>query len=688
MRRFLFLASIGALLAACRAEGSVRPDEAEAIGADEDDASRSKRGSISGVPHASSIERLALSPDAKGALSADKAGSVRLWPALDGSREPLPIPVRGPRAMSLAKRGEDWIVALVDAAGGTHLMRVDRHGDIEALANVDPFDPVRAVSVLPGGTRLLVLGEDHRLRLFSDAGKELAVIEQREFRPAHLFVTPKGAVVAISVNQRVMGKVEVEAQRIEVGKGSLKLAGAPTAFKTASEPSPDNLGLSPDASRVAFVDRSGAKWRLQVVDVDTGHLQTVDLEMQESTTPGVGFVANDEVFVTSRERGNAWLVDLSDGSRRPRITAHQPGQPMPLTHGPGVQVLGYGTWLAVHSIRSNEISYVGFRNFVAQSGATSPSGQYFAWSVAGELVIERGDGGGEVHRLRPEPFFGSQFVEFLDDEHVVSASTDGSVRLYHWPTDEVVDEISLGNAIQAAHFDLAHGIILVQRSFGDAAVLELSEKDKQFRGPYLVADGSFQIGILQAGQGTEPGLWTIDGSNKLRTYRLSELRKDLPQKETADRGETLVVPGGGRVIGTDGTGHYYVIVQDGLAQTLERRKGSAGPTKVSLGAHRVNQLMVSPDGKTVIAVADTGTLLAFGTQDLDARWSFANTQMQGMPRFSADGGEVLVMGSSGAAIVDARSGEVKMRRCGAEFGTRGAAPFDAFSFVVTPSFCE
>jgi hypothetical protein len=193
---------------------------------------------------------------------------------------------------------------------------------------------------------------------------------------------------------------------------------------------------------------------------------------------------------------------------------------------------------------------------------------------------------------------------------------------------------------------------------------------------------------LWPGDGKGAGVWTVDAQQKLRTYRIEELQGDVSAAQQTDRGETVAVPGGGHVVTVDGKGRPYLVVQDGLTQTLQRQDGSATPAKVSLGAHRVGQIVVSPDGDTIVALADTGVLLALDGATLASRWSWQNNLMQGLPSFSPDGKRVVVTTATGAAHLDAHTGEILGRRCGLEFGRRGAAPFDAFSFSEAPSFCE
>src|SRR5262245_60147358 len=52
------------------------------------------------APHGSRIVNVAVADTGDAALTADVLGELRLWPTLDGTREP--VVVRGPRARQLA----------------------------------------------------------------------------------------------------------------------------------------------------------------------------------------------------------------------------------------------------------------------------------------------------------------------------------------------------------------------------------------------------------------------------------------------------------------------------------------------------------------------------------------------------------------------------------------------------------
>ena len=57
-----------------------------------------------GVPHSNNIDLVALSRDGELALSRDSLGGIRFWPSLDGKSEPMLMPIRGARSMSLASQ--------------------------------------------------------------------------------------------------------------------------------------------------------------------------------------------------------------------------------------------------------------------------------------------------------------------------------------------------------------------------------------------------------------------------------------------------------------------------------------------------------------------------------------------------------------------------------------------------------
>src|SRR5690606_1013534 len=141
-----------------------------------------------------------ISSDGKAVVTRDQIGGTRLWPALDGSVEPLVIPVQGPQQLSVETRPEGgFTVAVVDAAGGGKIFGVAPGGTVAELGS-------------------LALFRDHGIRLVDRAAAELASFEERRFRPTSLRPSADGKSFAAVVGVTGSG-TKAEIQRLELASG-------------------------------------------------------------------------------------------------------------------------------------------------------------------------------------------------------------------------------------------------------------------------------------------------------------------------------------------------------------------------------------------------------------------------------------------------------------------------------------
>src|SRR5689334_592307 len=65
-----------------------------------------------GVPHGSQIIEVAVTDAGDAAITFDQTLGVRLWPALDGSRPPIPLTIEAPRHVSIAHSGRDLLAVI------------------------------------------------------------------------------------------------------------------------------------------------------------------------------------------------------------------------------------------------------------------------------------------------------------------------------------------------------------------------------------------------------------------------------------------------------------------------------------------------------------------------------------------------------------------------------------------------
>lgn len=653
-----------------------------------------------GAGHTSNIDLVVLSSDAKAAVTRDQIGGTRLWPALDGSVEPLVIPVQGPQQVSVETRPKGgFTVAAVDSAGGGKIFGVEPGGKVTELGSLAPFQPLFGIYALPGGERLLALFRDHSIRLVDRSGTELASLEERRFRPTSLRLSADGksfaAIVSVSGTSN---KAEIQRLRLVEAEGKkpvIERVGSPRVVEAANALSDTTAVMAPDGKRFAVVDKpTGAAWELLVVDLDKDGADTrLQVPMPSHLIPNIGFVSTHQLLVSAHDGSLSWLVDLDDGTQHPRASAPMDfvsqGRAQALAHG--VQAAGHGTWLFVHDVVSRSHRYLGYKSFQTQSVAISPSGKWVVWAyMSGPVFVEPlKDGVGERVELPSDPSFGTTKVRFFDDEHVILIDGAGGVRLYHWRDAKLVDETGIQGAIRAMHFEPERGVMLIERHNNDAHLFEVSAKG--FRGPYIVADQSFRAGLLAKGAEAPKDaiMWTLDSGNKLRHYTLEELRKDPSQDTVMAKGEPIP-PGKVAPLAIDRFGRHYGVRWNGSTMELFVDFGRHLKTQVSATGD-ISTIVPSPSGDRFVSIHQRGqstSLALHDSETLEEHWSFSTGVFNNEVVWSPDGRYVAVAASTGAVVLDAETGKPVQRRCGVEFEAVAAAPATAFNSLNLRSMCE
>ncbi|HET7506672.1 MAG TPA: hypothetical protein VFK02_36880 [Kofleriaceae bacterium] len=119
--------------------------------------------------HGSEIIALSAAGDGAAVASLDRDGGIRLWPALDGTREPVVIQGTGPsRAIALVGDGDGRAIATLDAAGGVHVIRTSAAGAVRGRATLAGDQPAVEIDATPEG--VLVLRADQVLELVDPTG--------------------------------------------------------------------------------------------------------------------------------------------------------------------------------------------------------------------------------------------------------------------------------------------------------------------------------------------------------------------------------------------------------------------------------------------------------------------------------------------------------------------------------------
>src|SRR5262245_43236339 len=115
------------------------------------------------APHGGAIVALATTDDGKAALSCDELGGVRLWPAVDGSREPRVVDLPQPRQLAIGVRPDGFAIAALDEVGGIVVAQVDGDGLTKTRATLAADPPFTAIAMTDLG--VLALRSDQVLMI-------------------------------------------------------------------------------------------------------------------------------------------------------------------------------------------------------------------------------------------------------------------------------------------------------------------------------------------------------------------------------------------------------------------------------------------------------------------------------------------------------------------------------------------
>jgi hypothetical protein len=643
----------------------------------------------SGVPHGGVISLIAVDPLGRAALTRDLLGGVRLWPALDGSREPLVVPVRDPRAMSLASDDAGgWTLALLDAAGGARLVGVDAAGKMKPLATLPPTESLADVVVLPGGRRFVAVGNDHVIHLFDQQGKELSHLDQPGLRPATLRIAASAEggprVVAVTAGDfdAKEGRFAVEILPIELDGDRLALGKNRLTIHLEAPPSADNPSLSPDARAVVYIQRQrlgGSTWLMVATQLEDGKQVSLDTQVAIGIQPRFGLLANGRVLLDDSS-GLGRIIDLQ--RRKVELTSLRSVPTidhLTQTFVAGLRVAAASNWLAVHDIARDDLVYLGYDQIVINSASLTPKADRVAWSLNDRVAVEAiGDGAGEVFEVPGTRAHNHLFVGFLDAEQLVMVDWQGGAQIVRWRDGEVRSAVDLGSNVSAAEMRRARGddgVMFVRTNlWQNPMVVEL--RDGEFGGRYLTHGAASLAGVFAPIE--EPlddwGAWVIDGAGKLHTFTLERLRGNVDVLTALQGGELLTagIPEQ-LVVGADST--QYSVRTLGMRPTLYAKRGST-TTETQLSAGFVISLSPSPDGRRIAVVQqrDPGQILSvYDTTTLQPLW--AQPLPVSMALSWSDASEALAVPASfGGIVFDGADGKPKTARCGLAFSVRRTPP--------------
>lgn len=624
-----------------------------------------------GIPHGSQIIDVAVTDDGDAAITFDNLLGVRLWPALDGSRPPIPLTVEAPRKVSIAHEGRDLLAVITSDAGSVRVIQLGHDGRVRSSVSL-PGQYLQAIAI-DGGA--LVRTADHAIeryavdgtlrgRLVADPGTQIVTI-----------VTRNGHNAALIANAELGTSREVRRVMIDDGMSwgaTIELSSAVLG---------EQLALSPNGRRIAY---RSLQHKLEVWEVEpfkrelTGSATSI-----EENARGIGFMDDAHVAIGGSPMIQLWteLEKPTTKETDPWAVGSQMSPPLPqpkeqafLTDGfavaDGKVVTGLGVALALSSL--DKLQYLGFKQLplgtVSQVGnefAMTMSTSRFVW-LDDKLVVQRDED------LKGPITSSWMYAIPIDGTHIVQQTNFEGRYDFSLVDVESKDKIEIGKYRdvdrmqydQASHLlGIKEGKKLHRWAFDSNKMTALADiKVKTQTSSFMLFDPAKANGITAAVVG-----WDSDYAN----YETLTIYRDSGKA-------TRIHPFTGTIVATSPDGTLYA-AEAGAVRIY--RDGAKKPATLKL-----------PDS-VFFAVTRDGSHIAYTTRDELIVTDATGTAVWRQPQwasnqlmFSADGKTLLVRGSGGFASYDTASGARLARECGWSFGLYDE-PLDGSAANAAP-MCE
>jgi hypothetical protein len=364
---------------------------------------------VKGVPHGGAITQVAVAEAGDAALTFDTIGGVRLWPALDGSRTPVPVSVVAPDQLGLAHAGRDLLATILDEAGGVRVLRLGRDGSVRGSVQLRSQVPYKQALALDEG--VLVRSEDQAVEWYSPDGDLRGKLVVEPSRRIQTIAARRGRAVA------VISQGDKQELRWLLTMGGTLTWGASVPMPSAVKA--DLLALSPSHRRFAYVDAASTVqvYELGLVPTRVGNT------LFRGDARGIGFIDEDNVAAmgsqllwwtmpTKSQLDDPWAV-AAKTMPTPAAMHFMDGGAV----ADGVAVIGYGAALAV--LDRDKARYLGYQQLgVGTVGAApssywiSMSGSHVVW-LDDKLAVKRSV------ELRKDPNGPWMYATPIGDRHVV-----------------------------------------------------------------------------------------------------------------------------------------------------------------------------------------------------------------------------------------------------------------------------
>jgi hypothetical protein len=614
--------------------------------------------------HGAEITTLATTADGDAVVSADRLGGIRLWPALDGTREPVVIQGPAPRSITLARDGDGFVIGVLDAAGGVQLIRASAAGAVRGRATPTRGQPALEIAGTSEG--LLVLRADQAIELVAADG----ALRTR------LTPDPGSHVTSlVARGDRVLALVQEDRQLH--GRWIVIDHGARWGTVTPKLPfKPARAVLSPDGALLAASRTRDLHPSL--IDVATG-------------------VARKAPLCVTR----GWPREDGHGSGIPELLrGDNPPTPLGFLSNTVVacSVIGSLIWWNVSGTMADTMvgaihvagahSAVSTRGLIAGVGpslaiSTPSSNQFLGYGLHDVARLSTGAGGvllgGEQHafvldaglRERARLELGRAGLDasdavLVDERYAITTTTVRAIKRPHNQLavfDGVTRTVHQRLPYETSNVRVAYEPTTRLLATNDGArslLVRFDPVSHTFGPPVQIGSAimTSRLALVDPALGGGVVALTIDHASD--GVLVGELRDaELTPGQLAQPRTTYRVPGELRAV--DRAGRLYMRLAEAPDDVVIYTRGERGARLAGMG-----ELSVRPNADGSLIAAFEAPRLALLGADGVARWDTAH--WSGTEVGWTAGGELLVAFVAAVGRVDLATGALAERRCGWGFG--------------------
>lgn len=647
-----------------------------------------------GVPHGGQITNVAVTENADAAVTVDNLGSLRLWPSLDGKREPVPFTINGAEALAITHVGDELLVGVVDQAGAGHLVRFSRGGAQRGKVQLPGDVAIEQIVAIDGG--MIVVRSDQTIERYdatgrsrgqiaADAGTSLGSLVARHGTAAVLVVAGEvsdGPAPVVKHKRKPLPAVELTEHAsalrwIVLGSG---LAWGAT-IDVPKNIDPNAIAISPSHKRVLLTEaRTG---RVDLFDVGATSLTEVAGDGVINAQAGaIGLVDEDHAVAVAfstvhwliaktapkKVSADPWKVETSPGQETVNDQVYAIGDGMLVSAlGPNLvkQDLHDTTYLGWSDVATGNLVISG-----VEVGLEPRSG-HIVW-LDRNLQRERDVDLTELGYVWPKRAW------WLDANHAV-LERNGKANM----TDlTLVDlrhrdvEIKLGTYSYVQQVTYAEDVGMITIAVADEVHRFKVDLDYNKTTPLATLTGSVSSQQLRLLDPTRAnGLIAITVSYDEGNWRVTTWR-DAPSSTIA--GVKSKTPLIGNPIGGDATGMIYVRFGETVSAVRDGKEVLHFPT-----GEVAEMLIPNTAGDRLAGIH--GPELSVYDLSGGLQWRLNVWGAQAMV-FTHDGARLVVRTTGGLLVLDATTGERLAAACGFTFGIMTKTPTAAA--LDTRPVCE